>query len=82
MDLLYNPIPFNSTMVALGWGVLPGYTEATSKAVCEWMEGTWANVLGQNFDHVGNALHTLLQTASTSEWVDVAYQSVDSTGAW
>ena len=78
--LVFFPVAFNASMVAAGWGELPGYAEVTSKAVCLWMNGTWDYAIGQNFDNVANALNTMLQVATTSQWADVTYQSVDSRG--
>lgn len=52
------------------------------QAVCEWLGATWAGARNQNFDNVPSALNTILQMATTSEWVDITWQVVWSVGAW
>jgi hypothetical protein len=68
--LVTIPVPFDTldnASQALGIDTI-GYTELTSHAVCDWLNGTWARTIPQNFDNVGLAFVALFQS-TTGAWM-------------
>ena len=67
-ELVTNPLPFsslNNASRALGIDSI-GYspTDLTSRAVCDWLNGTWTRTIPQSFDNVGLAFVALFQSTT------------------